>query len=137
MKNIKVNKGFIATAFIIALFVFKSMADTPQEGYYILGGGAYNYMVSVGPGNYINNPNMYATVMLKCVINGVWKNWGFLLDGSELSKAWLKMLQDAAATNKKLEIYVDDNTNNGYGQHLTNSSFIMGKLVYVGIYSYQ
>lgn len=139
MKNFKVYKSFMLVVSLITVFVFQSMADnTPNVKGYILGGtGGWSYRIMVGPANNSNNPNLFSSVMVLTQSGGTQQQWGFLLDGSENSKEWLKMLRDAAATNKKIALLVDDNYSNGYVQVATNLYYGMGKLLNVGIFNDQ
>ena len=113
MKSSIFLKGLAVSAVVIAMCVFQSQADTPDMRTYTLGGAQGPLTVVIGPGDpAINNPNAFPVVYVE---PAHFMDWGFLLDGSELSKSWLKTLQDACANNKELAFYIDYNLNNGYG----------------------
>jgi len=132
MKSSKISKVLIAS-YIIALSVFQSMAGTPQETFYVFGGTGIQFTLSAGPGTSLNNPNGFNVAMVRLTDSG--KCFGFLLDGSEASKTWLKTFQDAALNGQTIEVIDDDNVSNGYGLSAGSGYYPTGKLVYVALRS--
>ena len=100
MKNGKIIGKVAAMSLAIALFAGKS-----QAAFYSLTAGTFS--VSTHNGGTCQNPNGYPVVTLWAspLANGV---AGFLLDGSESASNWLKILQEASVSNRRVTVYTDD-----------------------------
>ena len=115
MENRRIAKNLVVSIFFIAICVFKAQADTPDIQEYQFGGtfGSFSVVESAGDPNF-NNPNGFPVVFITPA-NGA--AWGFLLDGSEISKAYLTTLQNLK--DRFISVRVDRNINNGYaGQYV-------------------
>jgi hypothetical protein len=113
MKSSKFFKGFTLSAIVIALCAFQSTAEIRSI---TLGNATgadlpLNFLsTTTGVSNDLNNPNLFSVYFAESAIG----SFGFLLDGSEWSKALMKRFEDAHATNSNITIYYDDNFANGF-----------------------
>jgi len=108
MKISNYIKGFAVSTMLVAACALQSMAET-----YAIGGTNATYQFWSSNGSPTNNPNEFPVVIVQSHESGAGA-WGFLLDGSELSKAWLKKLDDSWLNRKALYVEVDKTAGNGY-----------------------
>jgi hypothetical protein len=126
MKNSKVIRGLAVMSFVIALCAFGS-----QASYYLLPASSFMVMTCDGYGT-SNNPNQFPVVIVSSnqLQNG---NAGFLLNGSESSNNWLKMLQDACLNHRNIGVYTDDNWAHVYDGRISEVGYTAGAYKIVAI----
>jgi hypothetical protein len=115
MKNSRIGNNLVLSIFFVAICVFKAQADTPniREFTFGAGQGGFSIVESAGDPNF-NNPNAFPVVWISPAHGA---QWGFLLDGSDLSIAYLSLLQNLK--DRSITVMVDANLNNGYaGQYV-------------------
>lgn len=115
MKNSKFVKILKMASLVIALFAVYSQAT-----YYELPAGSFNVLTSEG--SCCQDVNGFPFVVVESALLANY-NAGFLLNGSESSINWLKLLQDAVINNRKIGIYTDDNFAHAYGAKIAENGY--------------
>lgn len=113
-----VVKSLAALSLIVGLF-----AGPSRAAYYSLPAGSFTVMTHAA--GVCENPNGYpvASVWASPLTYG---SAGFLLDGSESASNWLKILQDASLSNRRVVLYTDDNWAHALCGQLTENGYTGG-----------